>query len=488
MGCSARIDEPFFPSQARVDFAESLREIRIMHTPARVLAGLFVAALATAAGAQPSVAELEAAAAAVEPAVIEWRRDLHAHPELSNRETRTAALIAKELRALGLEVKTAVGVTGVTGLLRGRKAGRTVALRADMDALPVTEHTDVPFKSKVTATFRGETVGVMHACGHDAHVAILLGTARILAGMREKLAGQVLFIFQPAEEGAPDGERGGARLMLEEGLFEGIEPDAVYALHVMASLPTGVIGYRPGPLMAGSDGFSIQVHGRQTHGSRPWAGVDPIIASAQILMGLQTIVSRQLDITEIPAVVTVGAIKGGIRFNIIPDTVEMIGTVRSFDTRVREDIVRRMQSTVEQIAQANGATASVKFREELSIPPVINDVALTEAALPVFERLVGAGNVRRIGLQTVADDFSFFGAQVPGLYFWVGITPPDRDPQTAPFNHSPLFYLDETGMRTGVRALLALATEFLASGSAATVTRRGAPGRDGSADSASPRL
>jgi amidohydrolase len=433
---------------------------------------VFVLALsALPATAEVTGTQLDQAAKAIEPKVIEWRRDFHVHPELSNREVRTAEQVAKRLRALGIEVKTGVGVTGVVGLLRGAKPGRTVGLRADMDALPVTEQTDVPFKSKVTAQYRGETVGVMHACGHDAHVAILLGAAEVLAGMREQLAGQVLFIFQPAEEGPPEGERGGANLMLDQGLFKIAKPDVIYALHVMASLPTGTIGYRSGPLMAGSESFTIVVKGRQTHGSRPWAGVDPVITSAQILLGLQTIVSRQVDITAIPAVVTVGAIKGGIRFNIIPDSVEMVGTVRTFSMEVRNDIVRRMQSTASSIAEASGATATVRFKdpanpassEEISIPPVVNDAAVTQAALPIFERLVGRDNVRPIGLQTVADDFSFLGEQVPSLYFWVGITPRDRDPQQVAFNHSPLFYLDEAGMITGVRAMLALTTEFLAS-------------------------
>lgn len=417
--------------------------------------------LAGPAAAQITATELDSAARAIQPKVIEWRRDFHAHPELSNREVRTAAAVAKQLRALGLEVKTGLGVTGVAGLLRGAKPGRTLALRADMDALPVTEKTDVPFKSKVTTQFRGETVGVMHACGHDAHVAMLLGVAEVLSKMRDQLSGQVLFIFQPAEEGAPEGERGGAQLMLEQGLFNIAKPEAVYGLHVMASLPTGTIGYKVGPFMAGSDSFTIQVNGRQTHGSRPWGGVDPVIASAHILTGLQTIVSRQLDITSTPAVISVGAIKGGIRYNIIPDSVEMIGTVRSFDTTVRADIVRRMESTTTQIAASSGATATVKFRPEVSVPPVVNDEKLTRAALPVFERLVGAKNVRELGLQTVAEDFSFFGAEVPSLFFWVGITPPDRDPKTVAFNHSPEFYVDEAGLVTGVRAMLALMAEFL---------------------------
>jgi amidohydrolase len=439
------------------------------------LAGLLLtivaaAAEAHAAGSAITSAQLDAAAKAIEPKTIEWRRDFHTHPELSNREVRTAEQIAKHLRALGIETRTGVGVTGVVGLLRGARPGRTVGLRADMDALPVTEETDVPFKSKATAQFRGETVGVMHACGHDSHVAILLSVADVLAGMRDQLAGQVLFVFQPAEEGPPEGERGGAGLMLEQGAFKVAKPDVMYGLHAIASLPTGTIGYRSGPFMAGIDSFTIVVKGRQTHGSRPWGGVDPIVTSAQIVTGLQTIVSRQIDITAIPAVITVGAIKGGIRFNIIPDEVQMIGTVRTFSTDVRNDIVRRMQTTAGNIAEANGATATVRFKdlakpgssEEVSGPPVVNDPAVTAAALPVFERLVGKDHVREISLQTTADDYALFAQQVPSLYFWIGITPPDRDPAKAAFNHSPLFYLDEAGMNTGIRALLALTTEYLA--------------------------
>ena len=438
-----------------------------------VLVTLATIALPTVAHSARTVitsSEIDAAAKAIEPKTIEWRRDFHAHPELSNREVRTAEQIARHLRSLGIEVKTGVGKTGVVGLLRGAQPGRTVGLRADMDALPVTEQTDVPFKSKATAQFRGETVGVMHACGHDAHVSILLGVAEVLSGMRDRLAGQVLFVFQPAEEGPPEGERGGAILMLEQGAFKVAKPDVMYGLHVIASLPTGVIGYRSGPFMAGSDSFTLTVKGRQTHGSRPWGGVDPIVTSAQIVMGLQTIVSRQVDITDLPAVVTVGAIKGGIRFNIIPDEVQMIGTVRTFSIDVRNDIARRMDVTASNIAKAAGATATVRFKDlaqptsadEYSIPPVVNDAAVTAAALPVFERLVGKDNVRQISLQTTADDYSYFGQQVPSLYFWIGITPPGRDPQQAAFNHSPLFYLDEAGMNTGVRALLALTTEYLA--------------------------
>jgi amidohydrolase len=422
-----------------------------------------------AAGTRITSAQIDAAAKAVEPKTIEWRRDFHTHPELSNREVRTAEQIAKRLRALGIEVKTGVGVSGVVGLLRGGQPGRTVGLRADMDALPVTEQTDVPFKSRATAQFRGETVGVMHACGHDSHVAILLGVAEALAGMREQLTGQVLFVFQPAEEGPPEGERGGANLMLDQGAFKLAKPDVMYGLHVMASLPTGVIGYRSGPFMASADSFTLTVKGRQTHGSRPWGGVDPIVVSSQIVLGLQTIVSRQVDITAIPAVITVGAIKGGIRFNIIPDEVQMVGTVRTFSADVRNDIVRRMQATAGNIAAASGATATVRFKDlskpesadEVSVPTVVNDAAVTAAALPIFERLVGKDNVREVSLQTTADDYAVFAQQAPSLYFWIGVTPPDRDPTKVAFNHSPQFYLDEAGMITGVRALLTLTIEYL---------------------------
>lgn len=435
-----------------------------MHRSARITKMVCSSLAVVATPALADTSNIDAAAKAVEPHVIEWRRHLHANPELSNREVKTADFIAKRLRALGLDVKTGIGLTGVAAVIKGGKPGRTIALRADMDALPVTEQTDVPFKSKVTTDFRGEKVGVMHACGHDGHVAILLGVAEALVKMKDTLPGQVLLVFQPAEEGPPEGEKGGAKLMLEQGLFNIAKPEAMIGLHVMASLNSGVIGYKPGPLMAGSDAFSIKVTGTQTHGSRPWAGVDPISASGQIITGLQTIVSRQIDITELPAVVTIGAIKGGIRFNIIPDSVEMIGTIRSFDSDMRTDIINRMRTTASKIAEASGAKAELTMRPEVQIPPVVNDAALTQRALPIFEQLVGKDKVQLLGLQTVAEDFSFFAAQaqVPSLFFWVGITPPDKDPATVPFNHSPMFYLDESALITGVRAMLALTTDFLA--------------------------
>ncbi|HEY0943388.1 MAG TPA: amidohydrolase [Steroidobacter sp.] len=440
----------------------SLRSKKISSTKLGAILTGGALALAFPMLAAADVSAIDAAARSVQPRMIEWRRHLHANPELSNREVKTADFIAKKLEAMGLEVKTGIGHTGVAALLKGGKPGRTVGLRADMDALPVTEQTDVPFKSNVTSEFRGEKVGVMHACGHDAHVAILLGVAEALVKMKDSLTGQVLFVFQPAEEGPPEGERGGALYMLEQGLFDIAKPDVMLGLHVMASLNTGEIGYKPGPMMAGSDYFKVVVTGVQTHGSRPWAGIDPITVSGQILTGLQTIVSRQIDITHVPAVITVGAIKGGIRFNIIPDTVEMVGTIRTFDRDMRDDIIKRMQATASNIAEASGAKAEVTVRDEVSIPPVVNDAELTSRALPLFEQVAGKENVKLIGLQTVAEDYSFFGTKVPSLFFWIGITPRDKDPATVPFNHSPLFYLDEAGMLTGVRAMLTLTTDFLA--------------------------
>jgi amidohydrolase len=418
------------------------------------------ASLAASARADIGEPELASAARALDAKVIEWRRDFHQHPELSNRETRTADVVAKRLRSFGLEVKTAIALTGVTALLRGAQPGPRIALRADMDALPVVESGELPFKSRVTTTYRGETVGVMHACGHDAHIAILLGVAEILSGLRSQLRGEVLFVFQPAEEGAPDGEKGGASRMLAEGVFEGAKPEAVFGLHVVSSLPTGVIGYRSGPMMAASDRFTIDVVGRQTHGSKPWAGVDPIVASAQIITGLQNIVSRQIDITQIPTVISVGAIKGGIRSNIIPDSVEMIGTVRTFDPVLRKDVLARMERTAKSIASASGATATLTVAEDGN-PTLVNDPALTERMLPSLERVVGEKNVREISLQTTAEDFSFYGRRAPALFFWVGVTPKGRDPATAAFNHSPLFYVDEPGMAVGMRALLAVAVDYL---------------------------
>jgi len=418
---------------------------------------LLAAAPARAAVSEPAV---DAAARAVNAQVVAWRRDFHQHPELSNREFRTSQKVAEHLKSLGLEVRTGIAHTGVVAILRGGRPGPTIALRADMDALPVTEQVDLPFKSLATAEYRGEKVGVMHACGHDAHTAILMGVAEALVALRKDLPGTVLLVFQPAEEGAPDGERGGASLMLEEGLFAMAKPEAVFGLHVWSALNAGTIGYRSGPFMAASDRYRINVQGRQTHGARPWGGVDPIVVSSQIVLGLQTIVSRQLDISRYPAVLSVGAIKGGIRNNIIPDDVEMIGTFRTFDPGVRQQIIERMTRTAEDTARASGATATVEIADDNN-PVVVNDAKLTQRMLPSLERAAGAGRVVEIPYVTGAEDFAFFGQQVPSLFFFVGVTPPGIDAGEAPSNHSPKFFLDESGLDLGVRALLGVAVDYL---------------------------
>ncbi|WP_258241042.1 M20 family metallopeptidase [Pseudidiomarina homiensis] len=385
--------------------------------------------------------------AELEQQVIEWRRDLHQHPELSNREFRTAKVVAEHLRKLGLEVQTEVAHTGVVGILKGAKPGPVVALRADMDALPVTEKTDLPFKSTATAEYRGEEVGVMHACGHDMHVAMLMGAAEQLAALQNELAGTVMFIFQPAEEGAPKGEEGGAELMLEQGLFADLKPDAVFGIHVWSAGTTGHIGYRSGPLMASSDRFEINVKGRQTHGSRPWGGVDPIVTAAQIINNTQTIISRQVDITKAPAVVSFGIVEGGVRNNIIPDEVYLEGTIRNFDMDNRAQIFENLKTTAEHTAASSGAEAHVHIDE--GYPVTINNPELTAQMLPTIEQVAGADKVKVNPLVTGAEDFSFYALEVPGLFVFLGITPEGQDPATAPSNHSPYFYADEDALKVG---------------------------------------
>jgi len=429
----------------------------------RVLSpALFALALLCAPAAEAAIerADLERELAAVKDQLIAWRRDIHQHPELGNRETRTAALVAKVLRDLDFDsVRTGIAYTGVVGVLEGGKPGPVIALRADMDALPVTEQTGLPFASKVTTTFRGETVGVMHACGHDTHVANLLATATVLSRLRADLPGTVMFIFQPAEEGAPEGEEGGAELMLREGLFADLKPEAVMGLHVTSNLNTGRIGWRAGPLMAAVDSFTITVKGVQTHGSRPWQGVDPITTAAQIITGVNTIVSRQLDITDTPAVVSFGAIKGGIRENIIPDQVQMIGTIRTFQPEHRVQIFDRLKRTAESIAASQGATATVDIQE--GYPVTVNEQRLTERMLPTLRRVAGEANVVRIPLTTGAEDFSYYAQQVPGLFVFVGVTDPAIDPRKAPTNHSPLFLVDEAALPLALDALVSLAVDYL---------------------------
>jgi amidohydrolase len=402
---------------------------------------------------------IDAASKKVESKVIDCRRDIHQHPELGNRETRTSKIIADRLRELGIEVKTPVAHTGVIGILRGGKPGRVVALRADMDALPVVEQVDVPFKSTVRTTFNGHDVGVMHACGHDAHVAILLGVAEVLAGIREEIPGTVKFLFQPAEEGAPEGEEGGAKLMVKEGALDNPKVDAVFGLHVTSRYPVGELAYRPGSMMAAVDSFKITVHGKQTHGAYPWLGVDPIVVAAQIVLGLQTIPSRQVDSSLAPSIVTVGAIHGGVRNNIIPDDVEMIGTIRSLDAKMRDDIHARIKRTAEDIAKSGGATATVTIAE--GYPITYNDPAVTERMAPTLRRVAGPSNVEVVNATLGAEDFSFFQQKVPGLFFWLGTRPKNQTAEQAASNHSPLFYVDESGLELGVRAMAHVAVDYL---------------------------
>jgi amidohydrolase len=390
----------------------------------------------------------------VEDKVVSWRRDIHQHPELGNREFRTAQLVADHLRSLGMEVQTGVAHTGVVGILRGRADSPVVALRADMDALPVKEMVDLPFASKAKGTYMGREVDVMHACGHDNHVAILMGAAEVLAGMRDQIPGTIKFVFQPAEEGAPPGEEGGAELMVREGVMKDV--DAIFGLHV-GPAPLGVIAYRPGQFMASSDRFQITVDGKQTHGAQPWGGVDPVVVSSQIVLGLQTIISRQLDATLTPSIISVGRISGGVRNNIIPSQVEMEGTVRTFDEKTRADIHRRIEQTATSIAESAGASATVLI--DHGYPVTANNAELTQMMAPTLKRVAKNNMAVETSRVTTAEDFSYYQLEVPGLFFFLGVADP-KDENPAP-NHSPYFYADERALPIGVRALTHLALDYL---------------------------
>lgn len=433
--------------------------------PVPCLLSLLLAALpalpASAEVARAQRPEVVEAAQRLRDQVVAWRRDFHRHPELSNREERTARVVAEELRRMGLEPRTGIAGHGVVAVVRGGRPGPRIALRADMDALPVAERTGLPFASTATAEYRGQTVGVMHACGHDAHTGILLGVARALVDMRERLPGEVLLVFQPAEEGAPPGEEGGASLMLREGLFDAFRPEAVFGLHVFSSVQAGKIAVRGGPLMAASDRFAITVRGRQTHGSRPWGGIDPIVAAADLVGTAQSIVSRRTDIARLPAVVTFGAINGGVRYNIIPDEVEMVGTIRTFDPQMREAILADLRNVARHVAAAHGATVQAQVPEGEGNPATVNDPALTARMLPSLQAVVGTENVYEPPLQMGAEDFAYYAKEVPAMFFFVGATAPGIDPETAPSNHSPEFLLDETALDVGLRALLQVALDYL---------------------------
>jgi amidohydrolase len=422
-----------------------------------LLAATLAAPLAAQAPSSLS-AELDRRLAAVTPKVVAWRRDIHEHPELSGQEERTARVVADHLRALGMEVRTGVGGHGVVGVLRGGRPGRTVALRADMDGLPVTEQVDVPFRSRVRTMYNGQEVGVMHACGHDNHVAILMGAAELLAGMKAQIPGTVVFIFQPAEEGHPDGG-GGAERMIADGVMDNPKIDAIFGLHVWSG-PAGELSYRPGPTMAASNAYRVTIVGRQTHGANPWGGVDPIVVGAQVVLGLQTIVSRQVNITENPAVVTVGQFNAGVRNNIISDTAVLIGTIRTFSDVQRNDIFRRIEATAQHIAASAGAKATVQIDSGYIVTR--NDEALTQRMVPTLQRVAGGADKLKIEpLMTGAEDFSYFQARVPGLFIFLGVTPPSQDWATRPRNHSPFFAADESALPVGVQAMASLALDWL---------------------------
>jgi len=402
---------------------------------------------------------IAALAEELQPQVVAWRRDIHAHPELSNREFRTSRLVAEHLRELGFEVRENVAHTGVVGTLRGSLPGPVVALRADMDALPVTEKTGLPFASKAQADYEGRRVGVMHACGHDAHTAMLMGAAEILARHRTKLPGTVRVLFQPAEEGAPKGEQGGAALMIEEGALQNPDVEAIFGLHVGQHGPVGSVNYREQGFLAGAQRFDIEIIGQQAHGARPWMGVDPIVVGAQLVSGLQTIVSRQVDITLAPAVVTVGSFRAGVRNNIVAETAQLSGTIRTFDPHMREQISQKIQRLAKSTAEAYGAQVRVDI--DPGVPVTYNDPLLIEQMLPTLQALYGDRQVLQSRRVTGAEDFAFYQEVIPGLFFFVGARAPGVPVDQAISNHSPYFDIDEAVLLPGMTALAQLAMDFL---------------------------
>ena len=392
--------------------------------------------------------------------LVAWRRDFHQHPELGEHETRTARVIAEQLRAFGLQARTGVGGTGVTAVLKGGKPGPRIAIRADMDALPVTEQTGLPYASAATGTYRGNAVGVMHACGHDLHMAILLGVAEALSRQRDTLPGEVMFVFQPAEEGpAEAGTSFGAKRMLDDGVWKDFTPQAVFGLHVWAGLHVGEVGFRSGPTLASADEWTLHVTGRQTHGSRPWDGVDPITVGAQILLGTQSMIARQVNIAATPVVLTAGQFNAGVRFNIIPEQAVLVGTLRTFDAGVRRDVIQRFTRIAGDYAHAAGAGAKLDVVN--TAPATINDPALARRVLPSLQAAVGADHVVEMPLQTVAEDFSQFANRVPGAYFFVGTTAAGHDPATMSINHSPLYAPDEGALEVGLKAMLQVVGDYL---------------------------
>lgn len=391
------------------------------------------------------------------PKVIEWRRYFHQHPELSNREYNTAKKIEEYLKQLGIETKRYAG-TGVVGILKGGKAGPAVALRADIDALPVTERNSLPFKSTATGEYNGQQVGVMHACGHDSHIAMLLGTAEVLSKLKNEVPGTVVFLFQPAEEGPPGTEEGGAPLMVKEGVLDNPKVDAVFGMHIQASISPGTIYYKPGAFMASSDWFTIKVKGRQSHGATPWQGIDPIVVSAAIIQNLQTIVSRQMDLTQAPVIISVGKINAGVRANIIPEEATMEGTIRTLDSKMQKEVHERIRTTAKNIAAAYGATVEVNIDTKTLV--TYNDPELVTQTLPSLKKAAGENNVIQGHWATGAEDFSYYGTKAPAFFFYLGARDAMYTENNAPSHHTPDFMLDDSKLDVGVKAFCQLVFDY----------------------------
>ncbi|PZR29489.1 MAG: amidohydrolase [Citrobacter freundii] len=403
--------------------------------------------------------KIETAINRIEPQCIAWRQEIHQHPELGNREVNTAKLIAGHLKKLGLDVKEGVAKTGVVAILQGGKPGPCIALRADMDALPVTERVNVPYASKDKTTYNGQEVGVMHACGHDTHVAILMSVAEVLAGIKNDLKGSVKFIFQPAEEGAPEGEEGGAALMVKEGVMENPKVDVVFGLHIESAIEEGTIEYKSGSFMAAADFFTIKVKGRPSHGSQPWLGIDPIAASAQIIQGLQNIVSRQSELTKAPVVITVGKIQSGVRNNIIPEDAIMLGTIRTLDSDMQKKVHEQFRHTIKTIGDASGVTTEVIIDTKTLV--TYNDPALTKKMIPSLEKAIGAQNLKEREWVTGAEDFSYYGTKAPALFLYLGGMPKGNDPKKAPPHHTADFFVTDSAMKTGIQAFCQMVTDYM---------------------------
>lgn len=428
----------------------------------RALSTLFTLMITlTSFGQEALRQKMFAAADKIEPKIVEWRRDIHEHPELANSEVRTAGIIAKHLESLGLEVRTGVAKTGIVAVLKGGKPGPVVALRADMDALPVTERNDLPFASKVKTIYNGIETGLMHACGHDAHVAVLMGVAEVLSAVKKDLPGTIKFIFQPAEEGVPVGEVGGARQMIKEGALENPKVDVIFGLHSDPKIESGTIRYRSGPAMAAVNNFRVVIKGKGSHGANPWYSVDPIVTAAQVINNIQTIISRNLNLTNNPGVISVGLINGGTRWNIIPEEVLMTGTIRAFTEEDKQMMVSRLKTIITKTAESNGATADIQVPYTTDYPAVINDTALSEKMLPYLRKALGNNNVQAAPLETGAEDFAFFQQKVPGVFLFFGVMKQGEDPMKVAARHTPEFYLDESGMKTGVKTFLTLVLDYM---------------------------